>query len=173
LNQSFSGLQKSMVKIVQRRRGRPPGSTTVPRDLLAEIWVQVLITRIEARRRTGKTPSVRKACQEIADKGGIISAVGGRLDALVAANAASKKKRRQRFRFNSEGGVSPNATGSIFADHAISNADTLHVRYTWANEIATSPRVRLVWMDLARQILGLPTKRRVQPLMRRMSRGPV
>jgi hypothetical protein len=162
-----------MDEIVPRRRGRPRGSTTVPPDLLARIWVQVLMTRVELRKRTGKTPSVRKACREIADKGGIISAVGGSLNALVAASAESKK-RRQRFRFSPEGGVSPNATGSIFASHTISNADTLHVRYSWAKEIvAVDPKVRLVWMNLARQMLGLPTKRRVQRFMSRMSRGPV
>src|SRR5689334_9029574 len=108
-----------MDKIRPRRRGRPRGSATVPPDVLAEVWVQVLVTRIEGRKRTGRTPTVRKACQEIARRGGIISAVGGDLDALVAANA-SRKKRWQRFGFNSDGsGLSPNAEGRVFVNHAI------------------------------------------------------
>ena len=159
---------------IKRRRGRPPRSTTVPRDVLAGIWVQVLITRIKGRVRAGKTPSVRKACQEMADKGGIISAVGGNLDALVVANAAGKK-RWQRFQLESEGsGFGPSAAGTIFVNHTISNAGTLHARYSQANKLVTSDRtVRFVWMNLARQMLGLPLKRQVQPFMGRSRPGLV
>jgi hypothetical protein len=157
-----------MDKIGPRRRGRPPGSTTVPRDVFAGIWVQVLITRIKGRRRTGKTPSVRKACQEIADKGGIISAVGGNLDALVAANAA-RKKSWQRFQ-SDRSGLRPSAAGSIFVNHTISNAGSLQARYSQANKLVTSDRrVRLAWMNHARQILGLPPKIQVRTFIGRKS----
>ena len=163
-----------MEKIIPRRRGRPPGSTTKPRDLPAGIWVQVLITRIKGRRRTGKTPSVRQACQEIADDGGIISAVGGNLDALVAANA-ERKKSWQRFQVNSDRpGLSPSAAGSVFVSHTISNAGTLHARYSQANKLVSSDRrVRFAWMNIARQMLGLPPKRQVPPFMGRSRAGLV
>jgi len=114
-----------MDKIIPRRRGRPPRSTRVPRDVLAELWVKVLIIRIRGRARAGKTPSVRKACRKMADNGGIISVVGGNLDALVQANA-EREKNWQRFQLKSDcSGLSPNATGPIFVSHTISDAGTL------------------------------------------------
>jgi hypothetical protein len=163
-----------MDKIIPRRRGRPPGSRAVPWDVLEGVWVQVLITRIKARTHTGKTPSVRKACQEIADNGGIISVIGGNQDALVAANAA-RKKSWQRFQFRSDGsGVSPDATGNIFVSHTISDAGTLQARYSEANRIAKSDRrVRLAWMNLARQMVGLTPKRPVRPSIGRPPHGRV
>jgi hypothetical protein len=155
------------------RRGRPPGSTKVPRDVLAEVWVQVLITRIKGRKRTGKTPSVRTACQQIADNGGIISAVGGDLDKLVAANDA-REKTWQRFQLKSDGsGFSPTAAGPIFVNHTISDPGTLHARYSVAKELAADRRVRFAWMNLARQMLGLPPKRQVQRFMGRSHAGLV
>ena len=155
-----------MDKANPRRRGRPPRSTTVPRDVLAGVWVQVLITRIKGRVRAGRTPSVRKACQEIVANGGIISAVGGNVHALVQANA-TRKKSWQRFQLSDRSGATPSATGTIFASHTITNAGTLHARYSDANKLVTSDqRVRLAWMNLVRQILGLPTKHPyVRPLL--------
>ena len=144
-----------------RKRGRPPGSTTVPRDVLAWLWVQVFLTRVRGRIRTGRTPSIRKACQEIANEGGIISAIGGNIDALVSANAA-RKKSWQRFELTADG-PKRNAAGTIFANHAISNPDTLHARYSDAKKFVTAPRVRLAWINLARQMLDLPLKRQVRP----------
>jgi len=159
-----------MDKIIPRRRGRPRGSRTVPRGVVEGVWVQVLITRINGRTRTGKTPSVPKACRQIADNGGIISAIGGNLNAVVAANA-TRKKRWQRFRLRSDGsGLSPDATGNVFVSHAISDAGTLQARYSEANRIARSDRrVRFAWMNLARQMLGLTLKRQVLPFMGRRS----
>jgi hypothetical protein len=151
-----------------RGPGRPPGTTKVPADVLAYVWVRVLIARVKARARTGKTPSVRRACRDIVANGGILSAIGGNLDALAAANA-KRKKTWQRFEFKVDGtGYGPAAAGSIFVNHAISNAGTLHARYSQANKLATSDRrVRLVWMNLARQMLGLPAKPHVRPFMGR------
>lgn len=154
-------------------RGRPRGSTTVPRDVLAAIWVQVLIARIKGRARTGKTPSVRKACREIADQGGIVSAVGGNIDALAQENA-ERQKSWQRFQMKSDGaGAIPSATGSLFVNHAITNADSLHARYSVAKKFTSDPRVRLVWMNLARQLLGLPAKHHVRPSFGRSWRGRI
>ena len=163
-----------MKKASLRSRGRPRGSTTVPRDVLAAIWVQVLIARIKARARTGKTPSVRKACQEIADKGGILSAVGGNIDALAQENAA-RQKSWQRFQMKSDGSVAiTSSAGSVFVNHTITNAGSLHARYSVANEIVTcDPRVRLAWMNLARQLLGLPAKHHVRPHLGRSWRGRI
>jgi hypothetical protein len=137
-------------------------------DVRAEVWVQVFIARVAARTRTGKTPSVRRACQHIVENGGIISAIGGNLDALAAANA-SKKKSWQRFEFKSDGtGYGPAVAGTVFANHTISNADTLHARYSEANKLVTSDRrVRLAWTNLVRQRLGLPQKQQVRPFLGR------
>jgi hypothetical protein len=80
-----------------------------------------------------------------------------------------------RFQLNSEGtGFSPNAAGSLFVSHTISDAGSLHARYSEANKlIADDPRVRLIWMDLARRMLGLALKRWVSPFVGRRSRGLV
>jgi hypothetical protein len=45
----------------------------------------------------------------------------------------------------------------------MTNAGSLHARYSQANKLAKSDwRVRMAWMNLGRQILGLPLKNRVQ-----------
>jgi ribosomal protein L30/L7E len=145
---------------IPRRRGRPRGSIKVPRDLHAGILNTVRLHRISERRRTGKTPSVRQACRDIAAHGGIISVVGGDQHALAKANL-QMKKRWQRFQFESNGSsLRPNATGSVFVNHAITNPGTLEARYSEANKIARSDRrVRLFWMNIARQMLGRPIKK--------------
>jgi hypothetical protein len=148
------------MKIISRRRGRTPGSIKVPPDLLAGIWIAVRLHRIGERIRTGKTPSARQACREIAARGGIISVVGGNLHALARANA-QRKKHWHRFQLESNGSsLSPNAAGPVFVSHTISNPGTLQARYSEATKLARSdPRVRLAWMNLARQMLGRPIKK--------------
>jgi hypothetical protein len=147
------------MEIVSRRRGRPQGSTRVPPDLYAGIWVAVLLHRIREKIRTGKTLFVNQACRELVAQGGIISVIGGDLDSLEQTNA-QKKKRWQRFQLASGGAnPSPNETGTIFVSHTITNAGTLEARYSEATKIASSDRrVRLAWMNLARQMLGRPIK---------------
>lgn len=150
-----------------RGPGRPSGTTKVPHDVLAEVWIQVLIARVKERTRTGKTVSARRACKHIVDRGGIISAVGGDLNALAATNA-NGKKRWQRFEFKSEGTeCRPAAAGTIFANHTITNAGTLHARYSQAKEFVSDSKLRLFWMNLVRQRLGLPPKHQVRPFMGR------
>ena len=148
------------MEIISRRRGRLPGSIKVPPDLRAGIWIAVRLHRISVRIRTGKTPSVRQACREIAAQGGIISVVGGNLHALAQANV-QRKKHWQRFQLESNGSsLSPNAAGPVFVSHTISNPGTLQARYSEATKLARSDRrVRLAWMNLARQMLGRPIKK--------------
>lgn len=145
---------------IKRRRGRPPRSTVAPRDLRAGIWIAVWLHRVNERIRTGKTPSVRQACHTLADRGGIISAVGGNRAALEGENAL-RKKRWPRFGIDCTGSsLTPQASGPIFASHTITNPGTLQARYSEADELARSdPRVRLAWMNIGRQILGRPTKK--------------
>jgi hypothetical protein len=81
-----------MTNNAPRRRGRPRGSVNAPQDIGSGVWVAVLLTRIAIRRRTGKTPSVRAACHELAVNGGVISAIDGNRAALTLASAQLKKK---------------------------------------------------------------------------------
>jgi hypothetical protein len=132
----------------------------VPPDLRAGIWIAVYLHRIRERIRTGKAPSVSQACRELVASGGILSVIGGNLDHLEQASSKSKK-RWQRFRFDSNGsGVRPDVAGTIFVSHTISRAGTLEARYSEANKLACSDRrVRLAWLNVARQILGRPIKK--------------
>jgi hypothetical protein len=152
------------LKILPRRRGRPPGSAVRHPDFHAEVWITIRLYRICARVRTGKTPSVRQACDELAARGGIISAVGGTVEALAAANA-QRNKRWPRFEIDSTGAaLTPSAMGPIFSSHSINNAGTLQARYSEANQVARSDRrVRLTWMNLCRQRLGWPTRKAWRP----------
>ena len=152
------------MKILKRRRGRPRGSTVVPPDLRAEVWIAVQLHRIRARIGTGKTPTVRQACDELAAQGGIISAVGGNVEALAERNA-QRKKRWLRFEMNLTGpALTPNATGTIFASHTITNPRTLQARYSEADKMARSNRrVRFAWMNICRQRLGRPIKKTAGP----------
>jgi len=144
-----------MDKVLPRRRGRPRGSTRVPPDLHAGIWIAVQLHCIRERIRTGKAPSARQACSELVARGGILSAVGGNLDALEQVNS-ERTKRLQRFRFYSNGSrLRPDTAGTLFASHTISDAGTLEARYREANRLANSDRrIRLAWLNVVRQILG-------------------
>src|SRR5260370_1382008 len=148
------------MEIISRPRGRPQGSIKVPPDLRPGIWIAVRLHRISERIRTGKTPSARQACREIAAQGWFISVVGGNLHALARANA-QRKKHWHRFQLESNGSsLSPNAAGPVFVSHTISHPGTLQARYSEATKLAPSDRrVRLAWMDLARQMLGRPIKK--------------
>jgi hypothetical protein len=147
------------MKVAKRRRGRPTGSTVKPPDFYADVWVTVRFFRIRTRSRTGQTPSARQACEEIIAEGGFISAVGGTIESLEAANG-KRKKRRSRFKFGTENSaVMPTAAGPIFASHSVTNARTLQNQYNEANRIARSDRrTRLAWMNLCRQRFGYPAK---------------
>ena len=158
------------MKIVEHRRGRPSGSAVRHPDFYSEVWITVRLFRIRSRIGTGNTPSITQACIGIIAQGGMISAVGGNVESLVAANNQKKKrkKRRSRFEINSTGtALEPSATGSIFTSHSITNARSLQNRYNEANWIANSDRrVRMTWMNLCRQRLGWPPKRAWNPGLR-------
>ena len=144
-----------MKNIAPRRRGRPSRSVNVPRD----VWIAVLLARIAIRRRTGKTPSIREVCRELAGRGGFISVIGGNQDALKHASAQFRKK-LYRFDVSSTGLLRPNPEGSIFASHVISAPGTLAAAYSKADKkVRTEAGVRLAWMNVARPMTGLAPKR--------------
>ncbi len=148
-----------MEQIAKRRRGRPAGSVSIPRDVESGIWIAVLLARVAIRQRTGKTPSVRQACCELAAQGGVVSAVGGNRDALVQANAQLKRK-LHRLDVGSTGLPRPNSEGSNFASHVISDAGSLAAAYSKADiKVRTEKGLRLAWMNVARQMRGLAPKR--------------
>lgn len=146
------------MEVAPRRRGRPRGSTVVPPELHADIWIAVRLHRIRARICTGKTPSVRQACHELAAEAGITSVVGGNVEALAAENAQRKKR---WHRFDSTGStLTPNATGTTFVSHRITSAPSLQARYSEADKLVRADRrVRVAWMNFCRQRLGWPTKK--------------
>ena len=152
--------EKPMDESTSRRRGRPSQSKTVPSDLGAEIWARVQIYRIKERILTRKTPSVAKTCAALMAGGGIRSAVGGSPEVLARTNL-TRKTRWRRFRLSESGpGLIFDTDGTVFISHHIESAGALHARYSEANKLAKAdPLVRLVWMNLARQILGRPLKK--------------
>jgi hypothetical protein len=143
-----------------RRRGRPAQSRTVPSDLGAEIWCRVWIFRIKERIRTGKSPSVAKACRALVSGNGIQSVVGGNPELLAIANRR-RNSRWRRFQGDSSGAkLIPNIAGFLFSSHWIESATSLHARYSEANKLAKAdPLVRLAWMNQARQMMGRPLKK--------------
>jgi hypothetical protein len=149
-----------IMEVVKRRRGRPPGSKTKHPDTLAEVWIRVQRFRIITRIQTGRSPSLRQACEAIVAGGGIVFPVGGNIEALAAANA-QRNKRQQRFEISPDGSaMEPSANGPIFSKHSITNPRTLQNRYNEAKQIAESdPRVRFAWMDQCRQRLGRPPRK--------------
>jgi hypothetical protein len=161
------------MEILKRRRGRPPGSTTKHPDTFAEVWIRVQFFRIRARIQTGRTPSLRQACEEIAARGGIVFPVGGDIEPLAAANDDRRNQRRHRFEISPDGsGVVPSANGPVFSKHSITDPRTLQNRYNEAKRIAKSdPRVRFFWMDQCRQRLGQPP-RKPRGSGQRLSRAP-
>jgi hypothetical protein len=152
--------EKPMDGSTSRRRGRPAQSKTVPSELGAEIWIRVQTHRIKERIRTGKTPSVARACRALAACGGIQSVVGGNPEALAQANRRGKTRWR-RFQSDSSGlKLIPDVAGFLFSNHWIESATSLHARYSEANKLAKAdPLVRLAWMNQARQMMGRPLKK--------------
>lgn len=147
-----------MNETTTRRPGRPFGSTTVPSDLGAEIWVRVHIYRIRERIRTKKTPSVAKACKAIVAETGVLSAVGGNREAFAYANLTTTKRWRQH-RLDDGGKLVVDANGELFVSHQVESASSLHARFSAANKLVEASRlVRLNWMNLGRQKIGRPLK---------------
>jgi hypothetical protein len=162
---SFRLQSRHILKIVPRRRGRPRGSTVVHPDFRFDIWIAVQLHRICARVSTGKTPTVGRACEELAAQGGFLSAVGGNVEALAEENAR-REKRWLRFEIDSTGSALPNRTGTIFVSHAITNPRTLQARYSEADKMVRSDRrVRFAWMNICRQRLGRQIKQAAGPRM--------
>lgn len=148
-----------MDETTKRSPGRPLGSTTVPSDLGAEIWVRVGIYRIKERIRTKKTPSAAKACKALTKRNGILSAVGGNREALAQANLTAKKRLR-RFRLDQSGQLVADVAGSIFISHHVESATSLHARFSAVNKLVkANPLLRLHWMNLGRQMMGRPLKK--------------
>ncbi|WP_143278211.1 hypothetical protein [Bradyrhizobium sp. UFLA03-84] len=128
-------------------------------DFYAQVWVAVRLLRIRIFAETRKTPSILRVCNELSAQGGIHSLVGGNVEALadVAANAT---KKWHRFAIDStRSALTPSAKGTIFSKHSVTNAHTLRTCYVDADEmVKRDRRLRLVWMNLCRQHLGMPPK---------------
>jgi hypothetical protein len=150
-----------VLKTSTGRRGRPRGSAARHPDFYSEVWITVRLYRIRFRVSTGKTPSIKEVCDELAGRGGAMSAVGGNVAKLAEENLKKRGKRWLRFEVDSTGAaLTPSSAGPIFSDHSITNPSTLRVRYNEANRITKSDRLAwLFWRDLCRQRLGFPTKR--------------
>jgi len=149
-----------VLKTSTGKRGRPCGSSARHPDFYSEVWITVRLYQIRFRISTGKTPSIKEVCDELAGRGGVISAVGGDVAKLAEENL-KRGKHRLRFEVDSTGrALTPSSAGPIFSDHSITNPSTLRARYNEANRITKSDRLAwLFWRDLCRQRLGFPTKR--------------
>ena len=147
-----------VLKTSTGKRGRPRGSAKHP-DSYSEVWITVRLYRIRLRVSTGKTPSIKKVCDELAGRRGVMSAVGGNVANLAEENKKGKK-RCLRFEVDSTGGaLTPSSDGPIFCDHIMTNPDTLRARYNEANRITKyDRRAWLFWKNLCRQRFGFPTK---------------
>jgi hypothetical protein len=119
-----------------------------------------MLYRARIRMDTGKTPTIKEVCDEVIARGGMISAVGGDVEALARANVSKKGKRRTRFKVDSTRSASvPDPDGGIFADHSITNAGTLRARYYEADAIAKRDRgAWSFWRNQHRHRLGFPMK---------------
>jgi hypothetical protein len=159
------------MKTSTSKRGRPHGSAARHPDFYSEVWITVRLYRIRFRISTGKTPSIKEVCDEIAGRGGAMSALGGDVARLAEENL-KRSKRRLRFEVGSTGpALIPSSAGPIFSDHSITNPSTLRARYNEANRITKSDRLAwLFWRDLCRQRLGFSTKR-PRPLRVAQSNG--
>jgi hypothetical protein len=157
-----------VLKTSTGKRGRPRGSAKHP-DFYSEVWITVRLYQIRSRISTGKTPSIKEVCDELAARGGVISAVGGDVAKLAEENS-KRGKQWPRCEVDSTGrALTPSSAGPIFSDHSITHPSTLRGRYNEANRITKSDRLAwLFWRDLCRQRLGFPAKR---PRPRRMAQS--
>jgi hypothetical protein len=146
------GVRKSPEDIKRRQKRRHP-------DFYSEIWVLVRFYQIRFRIVDGKTPSIRRVCEQLVTDGGFVAVVGGNAEALAKANAQREKK-WLRFEMDAGGSVAtPNSVGTVFADYSITNAGTLRARYNEANQIANLDRQAwLFWRNICRRRLGYPEK---------------
>jgi len=147
----------------KRGRGRPKGSAKVPRDCLQDIWVGVELVRTERRRRVGRPPSVTRACQVIAERGGMWWIVGGDIGAIASAVANNSHPPYSDWRrFTPMGSgrridLRNDDSGRVVVCHKIQDAKTLRNRYVEANRLARhNSAVLAAWTGMVRDALGSP-----------------
>jgi len=143
-------------------RGRPPGTTTTPHNLLQDVWLQVEAARAHYKSPTGQLVSVAAACRRIEAGGGLIWIVAGDRDSIIDAmkTPGSSLSRAQRYRVElGDRGpqVIPDKNGPVIATHSISYAQSLRSRYAEANRLVRSnPFIREAWTNMLNNRLGLP-----------------
>lgn len=143
----------------QRRRGRPKNTTTVHSDRLQHVWVAVEVAR---RRKGGSLLSVSKACHLVALEGGLVSLVGGNVDAIRASlhreNQLGPKQNLPRFmrlaRRGREVRLLNDPQGPLIVAHLTNHVDTIRARYYEANLIVENELgVRDWWMKVVTERL--------------------
>jgi len=143
-------------------------------DFPMELWILVRSYRILLRTgviktvlkkrkppiKKGKTPSIRQVCDELAERGGYASVVGGKALRLAEANAKRRTGKWSRIEATKRSEEFPPPLGTIFVNHLLTNPETLRARYQEANQIASNDRrVWLFWRNVCRQRLGYPIEK--------------
>jgi hypothetical protein len=142
------------------KRGRPKGTCTTPAQFLQDIWTQVGAVRERMRMRTGRRPSASEVCNRMAQRGGLVWAVGGNIDAIARAMELPQRpySKWRRFRPERKGDrYVTDDNGRLIVSHLCQHGKSLRTRYTEANRLVrNNPAIRVAWTNMVRDMLGLP-----------------
>ena len=142
------------------KRGRPKGTFTKPAQFLQDIWMQVEAVRERTTMKTGRRPSASEVCNLMAQRGGLVWAVGGNIDAIASAMELPERPYSKWRRFHPERKGDRYVTddnGRLIVSHLYQHGKSLRTRYTEANRLVrNNPAIRAAWTNMVRDMLGLP-----------------
>ena len=152
-----------MLQLGKKRPGRPKGTTKVTFEHLQDIWLKVEVLREQINLKTGRRHTVSRACEIVAERGGIIWIVGGDIEAIAQELAENKKPpvsdwRRVNLTRKGKGfRLRTSKTGRVIVSHKTQHSRSIRTRYTQANKIfENNPQVRDAWINYLCDMLGRP-----------------
>lgn len=152
-----------MPPLGKQRRGRPKGTTKVTFDHLQDIWLQVEVLREQINLKTRRRHSVSRACEIVAERGGLIWIVGGDIEAIAQELVENKKPpvsdwRRVSLTRKGKGfRLRTSKTGRVIVSHKMQHSRSIRARYTQANKVfKKNPHVREAWSNYLCDMLGRP-----------------
>lgn len=163
----------------EKRPGRPEGTTKVKFEHLQDIWLQVEVLREQNNLKTGRRHSVSRACEILAERGGLIWIVGGNIESIAQEMAKNKKppisdwrrvdltKKGKSFRLRTS------KNGRVIVSHKTQHARSINARYSQASKIFKSnEHVREAWTNYLCDMLGRPRPPQERILWRPSFRRP-
>lgn len=127
---------------VPRRRGRPVDRSNKGKLRRLEVWLHVQTILGLYAKTYGRKISIAAIVRWIENEGGIVSAIGGNVDAIVRAMAEERghrplhaTRRNRKRKTDRNVAIVDDRKGSIFVKDVMRHKDSLRVRYYEAENL--------------------------------------